>query len=291
MKVLSLFDGIGGGSLALKSAGFSDFEYHSSEIDKFGMQVSGVKNPGSVQLGDVTGIKGGDYDLIMAGSPCQGFSYAGKGLNFSDPRSVLFFEFVRILAETKKINPNVKFLLENVNMREQWRDKISGILEIEPLQVCASTVTPFKRNRCYWFNWSHPHFPPSPSGGFLELTGGFPASVVGRPLDELGRRKDGRGLPVIQCVEFSSGDTGRCVTTVSKDSVVYLDTGKESKERIPDAYGVSRESWRDLTVRELEAGHGYPLGYFSGFSESNSRKAIGNGWSIPVVSKILSNIK
>lgn len=290
MKILSLFDGIGGGALALKSAGIHGFEYNSSEIDKFGILVSGIKNPGSVQLGDVTKIKGGDYDLILAGSPCQGFSYAGKGLNFSDPRSSLFFEFVRILSETKQINPDVKFLLENVNMRDQWKDHISSILGVSPLQVCASTITPFKRNRCYWFNWDVPVFPTTECGGFLKLTGGLPASVVGRPLDAQGRRKDGCGLPTVQCIEFCTGDTGRCVTTVSKDSVVYLDSSHSSRERIPDAYGAFRGHWRDLTINELELGHGYPPGYFSGFNEGHSRKAIGNGWSIPVVARILSNL-
>lgn len=293
MKVLSLFDGIGGGALALKSAGFSDFEYHSSEIDKFGIQVSGTKNPESIQLGDVTKVKGGDYDLVLAGSPCQGFSYAGRGLNFADPRSSLFFEFVRILNETRAINPNVKFFLENVNMRDSWRDQITTILGVEPLKVCASTVTPFKRNRCYWFDWEKPPFPESSCGGFFELTGGLPCSIVGRPLDPSGNRRDGKGFPTVQCIEFSVGDSGRCVTTVSKDSCVYTSPPYllAGRGRIPDAYGSSRGLWRDLTIEELEAGHGYPKGYFNGFSESSARKAIGNGWSLPVVERIFGNIR
>lgn len=288
MKVLSLFDGIGGGAAAISLSGKSFSQYHSSEIDSFGVMVSKAKNPNSVQLGDVTKVKGGDYDLILAGSPCQGFSYAGKGLNFSDPRSSLFFEFVRILQETREINPEVKFFLENVNMRPIWRDQITSILGVEPFQVCASVVTPFKRNRCYWFNWENPVFPNSLAGGFEKLTGGKPCSIVGRPIDpSTGKRKDGCGHAVIQCIEFSEDGSGRCVTTVSKDSCVYVGPSPVTKDRIKDAYGVARGLWRDLTINELEIGHGYPKGYFKGFNEGSSKKAIGNGWSLPVVSEIL----
>lgn len=290
MKVLSLFDGVGGGALALKYAGYEDIEYYSSEIDKFAIKVSKQANPESIQLGDVREIKGGDYDLILAGSPCQGFSYAGKGLNFQDPRSSLFFEFVRILNETREINPNVKFFLENVKMKKEWEDKITNILGVDPLNICASEITPFRRNRNYWFNWKAPTFEKGLAGGFKNLTGGIPCSIVGRPLDPNGNRKDGKGYPTVQCIEIAIGDTGRCVTTVSKDSCVYIGDKFEGL-RLPDAYGSARGLWRDLTVEELEIGHGYPVGYFKGFDQSASKKAIGNGWSLQVVGEIIKNIK
>src|SRR4051812_44386099 len=117
IKVLSGFDGISCARVALERAGFEIEEYYASEIDKYAIKVAMANYPDIKQIGDITKVKGSGFewiDFFCAGSPCQGFSFAGKQLNFDDPRSKLFFEFVRILNELKAINPNVKFLLENV---------------------------------------------------------------------------------------------------------------------------------------------------------------------------------
>ena len=119
MNVLSLFDGISCGQVALERAGIHVDKYYASEIDQYAIQVTQKNYPATIQLGDVTKIDGHKYcgiDLLIGGSPCQGFSIAGKQLNFVDPRSRLFFEFVRILEEAK---PKY-FLLENVKMNI-WR--------------------------------------------------------------------------------------------------------------------------------------------------------------------------
>lgn len=112
MNVLSLFDGISCGQVALERAGIQVDKYYASEIDKYAIQVTQKNHPNTIQLGDVKNIKGNELseiDLLIGGSPCQGFSFAGKQLNFEDPRSGLFFEYVRILKEVK---PKY-FLLEN----------------------------------------------------------------------------------------------------------------------------------------------------------------------------------
>ena len=117
MNVLSLFDGMSCGQIALNKAGIKYNKYFSSEIDKHAIQVTQHNFPNTIQLGSVTEIKGSDLpqiDLIIGGSPCQGFSFAGKRLNFEDPRSMLFFEFVRLV---KECNPKY-FLLENVKMKK-----------------------------------------------------------------------------------------------------------------------------------------------------------------------------
>lgn len=119
MKVLSLFDGMSGGMLALKSAGIEVDTYYASELDKFAVAESQANFPDIIQLGDVTkwrewDIPWGEIDLLLGGSPCQGFSSSGKGLNFQDPRSKLFFEYVDILEHIKKFNPNVKFILKTL---------------------------------------------------------------------------------------------------------------------------------------------------------------------------------
>ena len=91
-------------------------------------------------------------DLVMGGSPCQGFSFAGKQLNFEDPRSKLFFEYVDILNRVKKINPNVLFLLENVKMKKESQDVISQMLGVEPIEINSSLVSAQNRVRLYWTN-------------------------------------------------------------------------------------------------------------------------------------------
>lgn len=117
MNVLSCFDGISCGRYSLEKAGIPITSYYASEVDKYAIKIAQKNYPDTIQVGDVrriniTGkIK---FDLLIGGSPCQGFSVAGKGLNFEDPRSKLFFEYVRILKALQKINPDILFMLENV---------------------------------------------------------------------------------------------------------------------------------------------------------------------------------
>ena len=120
-NILSLFDGISAGRLALERAGIEVGIYYRSEIDKFANKVAMHHYPDDVQLGDVTkwrewDIDWASIDMLIGGSPCQGFSFAGKQLAFDDPRSALFFVYVDILNHIRSFNPNVKFMLENVKM-------------------------------------------------------------------------------------------------------------------------------------------------------------------------------
>ena len=130
MNVLSLFDGMSCGQIALDRAGIPISNYYASEIDKYAIKISQKNYPDTIQLGDIQdwkswGIDWEDIDLVLAGSPCQGFSNAGGGLNFDDPRSKLFFVFEDILKFVKLVNPKVKFLLENVKMKTEWEDEIT----------------------------------------------------------------------------------------------------------------------------------------------------------------------
>ena len=149
--VLSLFDGMSCGQIALNRAGISYGKYYASEIDKHAIKVTQHNYPNTIQLGSVTDIKCTDLpkiDLLIGGSPCQGFSFAGKGLNFDDPRSKLFFEFVRLLEETK---PKY-FLLENVKMKQEFQDIISKQLGVKPILINSSLVSAQNRERLYWTN-------------------------------------------------------------------------------------------------------------------------------------------
>ena len=151
MNVLSLFDGMSCGRLALERAGFPVTNYFASEIDKYAITVAKANFPDTVHIGDVTGVKPEDLpdiDLLIGGSPCQGFSFAGKQLNFDDPRSKLFFEFVRLL---KALKPKY-FLLENVNMKKEYQDVISDLLGCKPVDINSNRVSAQNRRRLYWTN-------------------------------------------------------------------------------------------------------------------------------------------
>ena len=151
INVLSIFDGMSCGQIALERAGVKVDNYFASEIDKHAIKVTQKNYPKTIQLGDVTKIKAKDLpkiDLLCGGSPCQGFSFAGKQLNFDDPRSKLFFEFVRLKNE---LQPKY-FLLENVKMKKEWQDIISKELGVEPIEICSSLFSAQQRKRLYWTN-------------------------------------------------------------------------------------------------------------------------------------------
>lgn len=151
MNVLSLFDGMSCGQIALERAGIDVDYYFASEIDKYAIDVTHDNYPNTIQVGDVTKVQSKwlpKIDLLIGGSPCQGFSFAGKQLNFDDPRSKLFFEFVRLLNELK---PRY-FMLENVRMKKESQDIISGYLGVEPIEINSALVSAQNRNRLYWTN-------------------------------------------------------------------------------------------------------------------------------------------
>ena len=160
MNVLSLFDGMSCGRIALEKAGIKIDKYYACEIDKFAVKVSKANYPDIIQLGDVKDLTWNDsmlhshlrpkIDLLIGGSPCQGFSFAGNHNvpDFDDPRSKLFFEFVRLMNETK---PRW-FLLENVRMKQESQDIISRYLGVQPQEINSNLVSAQNRKRLYWTN-------------------------------------------------------------------------------------------------------------------------------------------
>ena len=158
MNVLSLFDGMSCGRIALERAGIEVNKYYASELDKYAIKVTQANWPETIQLGDVTkwlewDIDWSSIDLLIGGSPCQGFSFAGKQLAFDDPRSKLFFVYVDILNHIKSVNPGVKFLLENVKMKKEYLGVISEYLGVEPVFINSALVSAQNRQRYYWANW------------------------------------------------------------------------------------------------------------------------------------------
>lgn len=155
LVVLSLFDGMACGYEALKRAGIPVKTYYASEVDKYAIQIAKKNHPDIIHLGDVTLWDFWDIekpDLIIGGSPCQGFSFAGKQLAFDDPRSRLFFTMMDII---KYYKPKYK-LLENVRMKKEYLDVITEYMGVEPHFINSALVSAQNRQRYYWYNWEAP---------------------------------------------------------------------------------------------------------------------------------------
>ena len=299
-SVLSLFDGMSCGQIALNRAGIEYDNYFASEIDKHAIKVTQTNYPKTIQLGDVTKVKGSDLpkiDLLIGGSPCQGFSFSGKQLNFDDPRSKLFFEFVRLVKELK---PKY-WLLENVVMKKEFEQIISEHLGVQPIKINSSLVSAQNRERLYWTNFEITQ--PTDKGINLidiletdELIN--PSAIRGRRLNKatiLGRRLNERGVrddynkevPITQCLEVRATNTNKsnCLTTVEKDNVLTtMPIGRHKdafKNKLPFRYYTMKEYCRLQTV---------PENYFTDIvSESQAKKMLGNGWTVDVIAHIFGS--
>lgn len=308
MNILSLFDGISCGQLALNRAGISYNNYYASEVDGFAIKVTQHNFPKTVQLGCILDIKGQDLpkiDLLLGGSPCQGFSFAGKQLNFEDPRSKLFFEYVRLLNECKPTH----FLLENVVMKQEYQDIISGLLGVQPILINSALVSAQNRKRLYWTNIPNVMQPEDKNVSLLDILDDISsinpaairgryltadnfnnkATILGRRLDEKGHRQDyDKSIPITQCLEVR--DTNRnksnCLTTVAKDNVLTcMPIGRH-----PGAF-TKKLPFRYYTRNEMEKLQTVPVNYTNIISESAAGKALGNGWTVDVIAYILKGIK
>ena len=291
MNVLSLFDGYGSALVALKQLGLEVKNYYASEIDEDAIKVAMENHPEIIQLGDVKNWKSWDLppiDLVLGGSPCQGFSSQGVHLNFDDPRSKLFFTFVDILNALKPKH----FMLENVIMsRKAWTDIITSHVGVSPIVIDSALVSAQTRKRNYWC--SFPVKQPKDAQKTLKsvLTTDVdwkPAGIRGRKINpETGKRDDKNpDIPYQQYIRPINKDKALCLTTAGKDSVI---------SSLPEGLHLVKEyqqgkDWRYFTVEECERLQTLPVGYTKSVSPAKAKKLIGNAWTIEVIVHILSQM-
>ena len=282
INVLSLFDGISCGHIALDKAGIPINKYYASEIDKYAIKVTNKNYPETINLGDVTTVSGELFtekiDLLIGGSPCQGFSQAGKMKNFDDPRSKLFWEYVRILQEVK---PKY-FLLENVVMKQEWQDIISEALGVKPIMIDSSLTSAATRKRLYWTN-----IPGVGQPEDLRITFG---DIRERDVQEGSIYYTDKGLDWIRRHEKRTGKTLRIIGDSDKMQMLEASMYKKySSQRffgIEDTHGL-----RYITVTECERCMNVPDGYTDCCSNTQRYKQLGNGWEVNTITHIFRTLK
>ena len=282
INVLSLFDGISCGHIALDKAGIPINKYYASEIDKYAIKVTNKNYPETINLGDVTTVSGELFtekiDLLIGGSPCQGFSQAGKMKNFDDPRSKLFWEYVRILQEVK---PKY-FLLENVVMKQEWQDIISEALGVKPIMIDSSLTSAATRKRLYWTN--------IPGVGQPEDLGITFGDIRERNVSEGSIYYTDKGLDWIRRHEKRTGKTLRIIGDSDKMQMLEASMYKKySSQRffgIEDTHGL-----RYITVTECERCMNVPDGYTDCCSNTQRYKQLGNGWEVNTITHIFRTLK
>lgn len=290
-NVLSLFDGISCGQVALERAGIQVDKYYASEIDKYAIQVTQKNYHNTIQLGNINdwekwNIDWSSIDLVMGGSPCQGFSNAGKGLNFDDPRSKLFFVFVDILNHIKKLNPNVKFLLENVKMKKEWQNLISEFMGVEPITISSALVSAQNRERLYWTNIPNVEQPHDKNIKLDDVIMSKHQVIKLVPFVEkkISLIKDKYGYIPKRFNPYNLSeitDKSPCLTaqgnSQTKSSSVILHNG---------------ECFMMLESGDWERIQTLPIGYTECLLDEGKRKTvIGNGWTVDVIVHILKGLK
>mgnify|MGYP000347112940 CR=1 FL=1 len=307
MNVLSLFDGMSCGRIALDRLGVPVTKYYASEIDKYAIQIAKKNYPDTIHLGDVTKIDNvpDTIDLLIGGSPCQGFSFAGNRLNFDDPRSQLFFEFVRLL---KTLKPKY-FLLENVKMKKESEAVITEMLGVEPIEINSNLVSAQSRRRLYWTN--------IPQDGLPEDKG-----IKLKDILEDGFVTDRDKSHCIDAHYYKGGGMNniRSYFNKSKRQIVFTPeglcqvgeadiNGHDILKRVYHPEGkaptlntmnggnrepkvaIDETHWRKLTPLECERLQTVPDGYTEGVSNTQRYKMLGNGWTVDVICHIFNGLR
>lgn len=281
MKVVSLFDGMACGLESLKRAGIHVTEYHAFENDKYAIQIAKKNHPEIIHHGEINFMtdfscfKGAD--LLIGGSPCQGFSMAGRGLNFKDKRSQLFFEYLRA---KKEIKPKW-FLLENVRMKKEIQHEISRLMGCQPVLINSALVSAQNRQRLYWCNWKVKQ----PADREIYLKDIIENGVVDRDKS--------------YCIDanYAKGGNVRSYFEHGKRQLVFRQKSKTVRSSGRGSY--DRHEWdsvdinhiRKLSTIECERLQTLNDNYTEGVSNTQRYKMLGNGWNVETIVHILQENK
>jgi DNA (cytosine-5)-methyltransferase 3A len=280
MNVLSLFDGMSCGQIALKKLGIKVDKYFASEIEEPSMKITMKNFPDTIQIGNVTMVNGKDLpkiDLLIGGSPCQSFSNAGNGSGF-DGKSGLFFEYVRLLKET---NPKY-FMLENVKMKKEWQNIITEVLGVEPILINSNLVSGQNRQRLYWTNIPQNGLPED-KHIYIEdiLESNFDAKywLPDKNATLLSNKVDITDAPDICCIDvynkrYKKDRKSPTLTHPCHNSLRLLQDGK----------------FRKLTPVECERLQNVPDGYTEGVADVHRYAMLGNGWTVDVIKHLFEGI-
>jgi site-specific DNA-cytosine methylase len=273
--VLSVFDGMSCGQLALQRAGIQYKEYYASEIDKHAISVTQHNFPNTKQLGSITELKTENLpiiDLFIGGSPCQSFSSFGNGKGF-DGKSGLFWEYVRVLKELKLKNPKIKFMLENVNMKKEWCDIITNELGVEPIAFNSNLVSAQNRDRLYWTNIDF-IVPGDKNILFNDILENLPF----REIPKCFYKNWGDKMRIDKGLNWVKNKKANCLTTKNCHTNQYLLNEDKSLCRL-------------LTANEFEKLQTVPLNYTNIVSNTERFKMLGNGWTVDVIAHILNGMR
>ena len=306
MKVLSLFDGISCGMLALKRAGIPVEKYDAFEIDKYAVTVSRNNFPDNVQHGNVfdgnfTQFQG--YDLLLGGSPCTYWSIARKGRETtSDGMGFkLFMQYVRALKESRCRY----FLYENnYSIHRNIKDEISKKLGVQPIMINSALVSAQQRKRCYWTNIPNVSQPQDKGillADILEsgiswqdksycMTASYDGAVFKNTLERKQRTKIAEPVRIGR---YGKGGQGQRIYSIHGKSITLSANGGGRgaktglyKIDLPDGDYIIRK----LTPVEAERLQTLPDNYTAEISNTQRYKCIGNGWTVDVIAHILGGL-
>jgi site-specific DNA-cytosine methylase len=272
--VLSFFDGMSCGQIALNKAGIQYENYYACEIDESAIKVTQKNFPGTKQLGDVSKVYAKDLpkiDLFIGGSPCQSFSSFGNGSGF-DGKSGLFWEYVRVLKEIRQTNPKVLFMLENVNMKKEWRDIVSKELGVEPIAFNSNLVSAQNRDRLYWTNIKF-DLPKDKNILFSNILENLPF----REIPKCFYKNWGDKMRIDKGLNWVKNDKANCLTTKNCHTNQYLLNEDKTLCRL-------------LTAKEFEKLQTVPENYTDCVSNTERFKMLGNGWTVDVIAHIFNGI-
>jgi DNA-cytosine methyltransferase len=282
INVLSLFDGMSCGQIALNKLGVKYDNYYASEIDKFAIGITKKNYPNTIHLGDVRDVKGEDLpkiDLLFGGSPCQSFSNAGNGKGF-EGSSGIFWEYVRVLREVK---PKY-FMLENVKMKKEWQDIITKELGVEPIAINSSLLSGQNRPRLYWTNIPGVEIPED-------------KGIKLKDILEDDNLVDKQHLMTPKAMIYMDGlRNGKQRWDYHKNPIdgkaacIVASFYKLSGLGVLD-YRTLGKPCRRLTPVECERLQTVPDNYTESASRTQRYKMIGNGWTVDVIAHIFSYMK